>query len=529
MILNDAAPAPGDMYGIEALDCKGTSKAKLGGRGVPANERVKRPIETRNIAAIVGVAYHSWGEVELRDTLVRLQANEESADEATFELAMVAFSKALNAAAMVDIHAGMREARGLFKQVLRRDPERLDAALHVAVIDLVLNFTKEVPEGLDAQTNALGRLLAERHDQLGIGRVPEWLAPRVDKEVEWWKLLRIVRYIDGKLRRPSWTDTARIMCQVLAVYDAERTISIGGTLNQLFAPRIEAAFIRSEGLVAHLEDLLADSSWDSTHRHVADLLLGQITRRKEGGPPTRVEEEDGAYPRLSTALRRNDITSLIPDDMALILEAALRNREAAERVKVSSDVQVICRKISEEFADATDYRNDVRYAFDHLVQQAVSFCADRQNADLSQIGLRGAYLRSATAIENELQQDLREWLRGNMTSVKVLTEVPGIAAGRTDIYVDFGNVQFVIELKRHRGTVDDAVARKYSAQAVAYQATGPKLGLLGILELEDRSGPPPSLAECVWTDAYVPVGSALTRNLVVFRVPGMLQRPSAMK
>ena len=45
MILNDAARAPGDMYGIEALDCKGTSKAKLGGRGVPANERVKRPIE----------------------------------------------------------------------------------------------------------------------------------------------------------------------------------------------------------------------------------------------------------------------------------------------------------------------------------------------------------------------------------------------------------------------------------------------------------------------------------------------------
>ncbi|WP_372990272.1 hypothetical protein [Sulfitobacter sp.] len=33
------------MYGIEAVDCKGTSKAKLGGRGVPADERVKRPIE----------------------------------------------------------------------------------------------------------------------------------------------------------------------------------------------------------------------------------------------------------------------------------------------------------------------------------------------------------------------------------------------------------------------------------------------------------------------------------------------------
>jgi hypothetical protein len=53
--------------------------------------------------------------------------------------------------------------------------------------------------------------------------------------------------------------------------------------------------------------------------------------------------------------------------------------------------------------------------------------------------------------------------------------------------------------------------------------------MLGILELTDRPGPPPSLIECVWVDSYVPKGSSLPRFLVVFRVPGMLKRPSEMK
>lgn len=116
-----------------------------------------------------------------------------------------------------------------------------------------------------------------------------------------------------------------------------------------------------------------------------------------------------------------------------------------------------------------------------------------------------------------------------MPAVSILPEVPGVAIGRSDLYVDFGEVQFVIELKKHEGVVDDAVARKYRAQAVAYQATGPKLGLLGILELVDRPGPPPSLEEYIWTNSYVPEGSELVRHLVVFRVPGMLKTPSNMK
>ena len=478
---------------------------------------------------IVGVAYHHWGEDELRKVLVRLQANDEAADEAAFELAMVAFANALNAKEMAEIESGISDARSLFMSVLRRDANRLDAAVHVGVIDIVLSFSIGKDDQLSERIDKLGHLLAVRHDQLGIGHTPDWLTPRVDREAEWWSLLRLLKSIDSDINRESWRDAGRVLEQVLAIYDAEQTVAIGGALHALFAPRIEAAFVRRKGLAAHLHDFLDDEEWSPAERPVAEALRNRVAQRVEEDFSARQVVEDGAFPELSAVLEDSELLSQVPREMAQTLENALANKVSGGQGKKRPYVQKICKAIAEDLTDAVDYQGNVRLAFDELIQKIVIFCEDRQNADLAQIGENGAYLRRADAVENDLQRDLRVWLRANMPAVSILPEVPGVAIGRSDLYVDFGSVHFVIELKRHEGVVDDAIARNYRAQAVAYQATGPKLGMLGILELVNRPGPPPSLEECLWTNSYIPEGSDLVRNLVIFRVPGMLKTPSKMK
>lgn len=483
----------------------------------------------QHAARIVGVAYHQWGDTELRDILVRLQANDEAADEAAFELAMIAFANALNAADMAKIETGMREARALFKSILRRDASRLDAEVQLAVIDIVLSFSTGVDEGLSERIENLGRLLAERHDQLGIGQAPNWLKPRMDREVEWWSLLRLLRSVNDYIKRESWRYSGKILEQVLAIYDAEQTVTIGGALHVLFAPRIEAAFIRRKGLAAHLHDFLEDEEWTPVERPVAQALQDRIAKQAEESFSARLDEEDVAFPALSAVLQDSSYLRQVPREMARALENALADKVSGGHGKKRPFVQKICQAISQDLSETADYQGADRLAFDELVQKIVIFCEDRQNADLAQIGDHGTYLRRADAVENDLQRDLRVWLRATMPAVSILPEVPGVAIGRSDLYVDFGEVQFVIELKKHEGLVDDAVARKYRAQAVAYQATGPKFGLLGILELVDRPGPPPSLEECIWTNSYIPEGSELVRHLVVFRVPGMLKTPSNMK
>jgi hypothetical protein len=528
----DGANALTAAYALETLFRLGLEDRGAKLRALRLIEDIKTDdngLFVRHATRIVGIAYHQWEDRDLREVLIRLQANEEATDEATFELAMIGFADALNANSRSEIETRMKDARALFKSVLRRDEQRLDAATHITVIDIVLSFSVGLPRNLSDKIENLGRLLAERHDQLGIGETPSWLKPRIDREVEWWALLRLMRSVDSDIRRESWLEASLVMEQVLVVYDAERTVAVGTSLNMLFAPRIEAAFIRHQGLAAHLHDLLATEDWAPPERPIAMSLRDRIAQRAKEGFPTRLDEEDGAYPELSAVLHDHRLLSQVPEGMASQLESALTDRTKSSRGRMRPDVQRICRETAETLADAEDYRGEVSLAFDELLKQIVVFCEDRQSADMAQLGERGKYLRSANAIENDLQRDLREWLRGNMPAVGVFPEVPGIAIGRSDLYVDFGEIQFVVELKCHHGVVNESVARKYRAQAVAYQATGPKLGMLGILELTDRPGPPPSLIECVWVDSYVPKGSSLPRFLVVFRVPGMLKRPSEMK
>jgi hypothetical protein len=70
---------------------------------------------------------------------------------------------------------------------------------------------------------------------------------------------------------------------------------------------------------------------------------------------------------------------------------------------------------------------------------------------------------------------------------------------------------------------------RFSSLSVPAQATNVRIGFLGMLELLERPGPPATLEECLWNDAYVPVGSSLPRFLVTFRVPGMLKSPHALR
>ncbi|MCB1441029.1 MAG: hypothetical protein KDJ63_14760 [Nitratireductor sp.] len=138
-------------------------------------------------------------------------------------------------------------------------------------------------------------------------------------------------------------------------------------------------------------------------------------------------------------------------------------------------------------------------------------------------------MRAHDPSEAEFQSDLRDFLKGNLLGAEVLSEVSGIATGRTDLYITHGGLAFVIELKKHDGAFSRVTANRYRAQATSYQAANVRLGFLGALELVDRPGPVPSIEECLWHSAFVPEGGSLPRHLIVFRVPGRLKSPSALR
>ncbi|MDC0714206.1 hypothetical protein POL68_37430 [Stigmatella sp. ncwal1] len=477
-------------------------------------------------AKLAGAAFHVWREDDLVEALERLSQVAEAEDEAAFELGLVALSRALSSAEKVTAQNLLDVARVHFDRAFSIGGGREDALAYRATIDLLQGFSDGKPhDELAAPLTELESAVTRRMFWLDVTDVPSWLRPRFDRDAQWLELVRAAKAAAENLTRPSWLNASRVMEQVLRVYDADRTIESGPGLQALLRPRIETAIARERGLLAHLNELLSTSEWQSEHREVAVLLQARIEVLAQESTQRGKVKEDVPYPLLRGILRDENVLGLSPDH-ASKLEAALQEHMLRQDIAASVTVQRIVKQIHEELASCRDYEGETKRDFDELLLHVLSFCADRLDGSKRERGARGAYLSKANALEGDLQSDLREYLIGNFLRADVRTEVDGVGAGRTDIYIGFGTRRFIIELKREGEDSSRSGLRKYLGQAAAYQATNVRLGFLGVLDLVERRGPPPHLEDSVWTDSFVPEGGESTRHIVVFRVSGRLTPPS---
>lgn len=484
----------------------------------------------QHVAKIGGAAFHTWGDDDLLQMLHRLLDNEEAEGEAAFELGLAHLSRALDGDDVSTILAGLETARLLFERARETDDDRSDARAYRSAIDIVLGFAAN-RSAADMQ-ETLTDLMAAARDRAAVlrtGCVPPWLAPRQDLDIQWFELVRSVQHAAEDLARPSWINAATIMDRILAVYEASCTIAHGDGLRSMLRPRVKAAFLRERGLVAHLDDLLSEGQWPDAQRTIAKSLRVELDGAYSAGAGPGKAGENDQYPLLARILPKGTPIEQIPSGMARSLEVGLESHVAHCSVLANPVLQRVLSKLRDQLSTSSEYTGEVRQAFDAVLQQVLIFCSDRQDADIRDLGARGAYLRAPDPSEADLQSDLRDFLKGNLVGAEVLSEVRGIATGRTDLYVSLGGPAFVIELKKHNGAFSHEAANSYRAQSTSYQATNVRLGFLGALELVDRKGPVPSIEECLWHSAYVPEGSALARHLIVFRVPGRLKSPSALR
>lgn len=480
-------------------------------------------------AKLTGAAFHIWGEQDLLHALDRLLANQDAEGEAAFELGLAHLARALEGDSLPKILEGLETAKVFFSHARQADEDRADAVAYCSSIDLIRGFaTGAAAIALRAPLESLMAAVADRDRLLQMGVLPSWLKPRQDRDIQWAKFLRTVELLANDLERPSWLNAWAVMDRLLDVYDADRTVCAGAGLDELLRPRIEAAFARERGLLSHLDDLLCEPGWLETHGEASRTLRARIEELEKGAATSGKPTEGAPYPQLRRILQDDQRVGEMPADFAERLEGLLVDRARRSEHIVHPVVQRILSDVRIAFAQCSDYNGVIRDDFDELVLQVVLFCKDRQDAGLKELGARGAYLRDSNATEFQFQSDLREWLSGNFLRGDVRTEVEGVATGRADVYVGFGAHRFVIELKRHHGMVNADVARQYLGQAGSYQGTNVKLGMLGVLELVKREGPPASLEECIWYDAIVPSGTQVARHHVVFRVPGVLSSPSAL-
>lgn len=135
--------------------------------------------------------------------------------------------------------------------------------------------------------------------------------------------------------------------------------------------------------------------------------------------------------------------------------------------------------------------------------------------------------KGPTAVEDDLQEDLFDWLRsGALLEGLPVYEPQKVGGGRADISVVFTAHRVVNELKREtRHSSDEAMEIAYAEQGSSYDATDYPFGLVTVLDVSTQPPTTPRLDACVWVHKHDDAGG--TRWLVFVRVPGRLSTPSA--
>lgn len=480
-------------------------------------------------AKLAGVAFSTWQEPDLINALNELRKIDGAEGEAAFELALANLSKALDAGSIEEINQYLEVARVHLRDAQAADEDRADAAAYTAAIDIIRGFhTSAEPAFMNERMEALARAVQDRALVLDKQYLPDWLLPRADREIQWVRLIRSVQQACKDLTRPSWLKAGAVIENLLEVFDADRTFGTRGGLGQLLRPKIEASFVRERGQLAHLDELLDEPDWEPKHKNTARALRARITQMEDKGITLGKYSPNASYPILQQLLGSPEVPSDWSLDVLHLLETALQDRYDPSHDFSNPVVQRLLQEATSSLASCWDYSGEIRLHFNELLAQIILFCKTRQDGGTKELRDRGNYLRDRDATEFDLQQDLWQWLSGNFRHGEILDEVEGIATGRADLYAGCGGHRFVIELKRHHGYFDRTTAKGYCNQAASYQNTNVKLGFLGVLEIADRIGPPPSLEECIWYDAVVPINSSVARHLIIFKVPGNLISPSSM-
>ena len=158
-----------------------------------------------------------------------------------------------------------------------------------------------------------------------------------------------------------------------------------------------------------------------------------------------------------------------------LIESRLQDQKAVKRSKLNPAVSQVIESSLEQLSRCPEFADHVREHLEPVILSTILFlarCMDIQKGDESR---RTAYLFKPDAKEQDLQDDLIDWFRGNEHGNPII-EPQDIGGGRAELVFIFNGYRFVIELKREQNDASKESLRKYLPQATAYQTTSIPVG-----------------------------------------------------
>ncbi len=132
-------------------------------------------------------------------------------------------------------------------------------------------------------------------------------------------------------------------------------------------------------------------------------------------------------------------------------------------------------------------------------------------------------------LEQHLQDDYHDFMVGSL-GTGITVEKSDVAGGRADVCFAVSGQRLVAELKKEETNASfDSLFSSYSGQAIEYQNTNWRVGLLVVLDAMDKPRGAVHARDQVHARRVRRVGETGFRGLVVVRVPGNRLRPSSVR
>lgn len=507
------------------------------------NLTIHDPVElVERAPRLIGIVAERWQTKGTQELLANLIEIPDAASDCLVELAFADLREGLQQSNNKDARAAFMQARDQFARAEAIEEAREDATIYRCAMDAILffgsiNATDAVAQAAEEMDSA-----CKRRSAWASTRSRPWSRPSRQSEYEWAALVSTLRHSTEPLKRPSWVAPAATLSQVLRAYRASRSLTVVEStsgLEVIIEPVIEAAFVRHEGLLAHLEDLASVMEMDGEEAFAVDALLAAAR-----AAPNDIDSGDAmgkaleAAPDLVRELGAASGASIASmanshPDLLLQLEQAARQRRSAELRVVDPVVERLLERAALMLNECPDFNGVSGYEFRQLLAIIFRFLSDRADIGKQSGGEIVKYLFEAPAgknfTEDYLQRDVGQFLKGSLLRPNVRYEERDIAAGRADITVKPDVHRFSVEIKRESTNASAAAIRaNYAGQASAYTAADIPLAVLLVLDLTPHPHGAPGVFDSVWVDR-VPVPNGADRFVVVGVVRGNRKSPSATK
>lgn len=497
---------------------------------------------------LVGLAFDQWREDALEALLNTLVEHPEARADALFELGQVQLRAALEQDSLQGVLTGIATARDLFTSVANMEEGRDDATVFRAALEVLTTFAQaptqtggDTADAMAALSAAMDRRAAFT-TRVGLGG---WAAPRRQAEAEWYSLAGKLRIAAGPLEQASWLAPVDTLTQVLAAYQASRSLTVVSAdgMRVVLEPTVEAAFLRREGLLEHLRAALEADALRDEDRSVARALLHAVSSGRSGHGGDALGKVLAAAPALAAELGVDGATRLAgqlakvvdesPELVSWMNNAADARRRGLTRRR-DPVVDDLLDRVILGLDGVEDFHGTAREEFIELVTETLRFAADRADVGRESGGQMVAYLfppatGQAPFTEDYLQRDVYSWLCSSGFRNQARMEERDVAAGRADVTVQRVEHRFIIEVKRELSDASHtALVEAYGPQTAGYTVVGPALSMALVLDLTNHSQGVPSLRDSVWVDE-VPIEGGTPRHVVTVVVRGNRPTPRQIR